>query len=512
VSSGWPVIDSVRPPVPHNPRDSPISHTTSPSPFPSPVPYPDRLHKQELSPPCIPSSPLPTRKNSHSRRRDPGHIPRPRNAFIFFRSHFIAHNSSLGAGQQNELSKSAAKEWNQMTETEKRPFAELAAKEKREHTAKYPNYTYAPGRTKTKAKAPGGARKMTGSSSSSSHKRRRSTTSSIHIPDDWSNSATSPESFSEEFSYPTPPPPRMYRAPRAAAQRAVQRLAELPSPAPSYGLAPTPDDYTMSVDGFVPRVASASPDPNSEFVPTSAIPPLELTPLMRKVLISFIIFPRILADLDLFFFRRRNLPNQNLTSARLFPMSISCLNSLASNPMFLMKPPTPGSLPCPEPTSRHRPSFILMDNTIFLRFIRRSPNILPRSLSCRHLELSLARMISAISHRLRTAVAAAASRILSVRMGRCWRGRRRCKGIWWRATGGSILILILSLLRLRIGWLDVIAFFFFLYILFLSLSLSVILSSHLSYILFLCFSVSAILPSHPSYFPISSYITFTKTK
>jgi len=364
VSSGWPVIDSVRPPVPHNPRDSPISHTTSPSPFPSPVLYPDRLHKQELSPPCIPSSPLPIRKNSHSRRRDPGHIPRPRNAFIFFRSHFIANNSSTGAGQQNELSKSAAKEWNQMTETEKRPFAELAAKEKREHTAKYPNYTYAPGRTKTKAKAPGGARKMSGSSSS--HKRRRSMTSSIHIPDDWSNSATSPESFSEDFSYPTPPPPRMYRAPRAAAQRAVQRLAELPSPAPSYGLAPTPDDYTMSVDGFVSRVVSVSPGPNSEFVPTADIPPLELAPLIKEVLI-FLRSPRILADLDLFFFfRKRNPLNRNSTSARLFPMSISCLNSSASNPTFLMKPPTPGSLPCLEPTSRHRPSFTLMGNTIFL--------------------------------------------------------------------------------------------------------------------------------------------------
>lgn len=283
MSTGWPVIDSVRPPVPHIPRDSPISHTTSPSPFPSPVPYPDRLHKQELSPPCIPSSPLPPiRKNSHSRRRDPGHIPRPRNAFIFFRSHYIARCSSSGAGQQNELSKSAAKEWNQMSEIEKRPFAELAAKEKREHTAKYPNYTYAPGRTKAKAKAPR-ARKMSGSSLSS-HKRRRSTTFSTNIPDDWSNSATSPESFSEEFSYPLPP---RYRAPRAAAQRAVQRLAEIPSPALSYGLVPTPDDYTMVVDGFVSRVASASPAP--EFVPTADIPPLELTPLVKEVL-----FPSLL--------------------------------------------------------------------------------------------------------------------------------------------------------------------------------------------------------------------------
>ena len=139
-------------------------------------------------------------------------------------------------------------------------------------------------------------------------------------------------------------------------------------------------------------------------------------------------------------------------------MSISCLNSSASNPMFLMKLPTPGYLLYPEPTSRPRPSFTLTDNMIFLWSIRRSLNILPRSLCCRRLRLSLARMISAISHRLRTA---AVSRILSVQMGRCWRGRRRCKGIWWRATGGSILILILPLLRLRIGWLDVIAFFSF---------------------------------------------------
>jgi len=69
-------------------------------------------------------------------------------------------------------------------------------------------------------------------------------------------------------------------------------------------------------------------------------------------------------------------------------------------------------------------------------------------------------MISAISHRLRTA---AASRIRSVRMVRCWRGQRRRKGIWWRATGGNFLISILSLLRLRIGWLDLDVIFLFSY-------------------------------------------------
>ena len=213
-------------------------------------------------------------------------------------------------------------------------------------------------------------------------------------------------------------------------------------------------------------------------------------------------------------------------------MSISCLNSSASNPTFLMKLPTPGYLLYPEPTSRPRPSFTPTDNTIFLWSIRRSPNILPRSLCCRHLQLSLACMISAISHRLRTA---AASRILSVQMGRCWRGRRRCKGIWWRATGGNILILILPLLRLRIGWLDVIAFFSFFtsyscvsFSFCDSLVASIIHPIPLSLItsithpipLFLCLYYSLITSIILSYFilhhiphiPISSHITFTKTK
>lgn len=157
-------------------------------------------------------------------------------------------------------------------------------------------------------------------------------------------------------------------------------------------------------------------------------------------------------------------------------MSISCLSSSASNPMFLKKLPTPGSLPCPEPMTLtpHRSSSILMDNTIFLWCMRRSPNILPRPLCCRHLLLSLGRMISAISHRLRTAT----SRILSVRMARCWRGRQRRKGIWWTLTGANISISILLLLAPRMlpfstsNGLMSSCSFFFVYILFLCLFLS----------------------------------------
>lgn len=70
---------------------------------------------------------------SHSRRREPGHIPHPRNAFIIFRSSYIHGCTSTGEGQQNELSKQAGNLWNGMTEKEKVPFAQRAAAEKLQH-------------------------------------------------------------------------------------------------------------------------------------------------------------------------------------------------------------------------------------------------------------------------------------------------------------------------------------------------------------------------------------------
>ncbi|KAF8951530.1 hypothetical protein BDZ97DRAFT_949827 [Flammula alnicola] len=275
---GWPIPQSVdtsfRHIIKHEPVELAIPQITSPSHHASPNPCtaadPADLHKDNS--PCVPSdasslSPvepaepcLPSRRNSHTRRRDPSHIPRPRNAFIFFRSSYISSSLASGEGQQNELSKHAAKVWNKMTLNEKEPFVHLATLEKKEHQARYPNYVYSPGRVSAKSRIKAAVKRASEASPASTRKRR----SSISVREEWSrSSATSSEPQSPEFSS---PPPRPRRIPRAAAQRAVQRIVNLPSPSPSPRILPASDECmkTEPVD--------------DDFVPNDDIPFLELTP------------------------------------------------------------------------------------------------------------------------------------------------------------------------------------------------------------------------------------------
>ena len=77
------------------------------------------------------------------------HIPRPRNAFILFRSHFALN---CRARHQNVVSCDAAEAWNKLSDEGKLPFKLQAEEEKRAHRRKYPHYTYMPG---TKAKRRG---------------------------------------------------------------------------------------------------------------------------------------------------------------------------------------------------------------------------------------------------------------------------------------------------------------------------------------------------------------------
>lgn len=71
---------------------SPTATPTSaePSPFPSPVDSVLSPYFAEPATPASVSSEPARSKQSHSRKRPPGHIPRPRNAFILFRSHYVA--------------------------------------------------------------------------------------------------------------------------------------------------------------------------------------------------------------------------------------------------------------------------------------------------------------------------------------------------------------------------------------------------------------------------------------
>ena len=102
-------------------------------------------------------------------RRTEERVPRPRNAFIIFRSHYInslkvnSPTSSIqddrkctlstsSDNQQNELSKQAAKVWNKMNLEERKPYAEHAKKEKEWHRRMYPDYMYCPANANGKGK------------------------------------------------------------------------------------------------------------------------------------------------------------------------------------------------------------------------------------------------------------------------------------------------------------------------------------------------------------------------
>ncbi|EIN13474.1 hypothetical protein PUNSTDRAFT_58938, partial [Punctularia strigosozonata HHB-11173 SS5] len=73
-------------------------------------------------------------------------IPRPPNAFILFRSHFIASRkvSTDVENQNNKLSMIIGHVWKGMSAEEKRPFERLADIEKEKHAQLYPDYKYSP--------------------------------------------------------------------------------------------------------------------------------------------------------------------------------------------------------------------------------------------------------------------------------------------------------------------------------------------------------------------------------
>ncbi|KAH9478255.1 Repressor of filamentous growth 1 [Psilocybe cubensis] len=101
-----------------------------------------------------------TKRPSHARRREPGHIPRPCNAFILFRSKFVSSAYFGKDEHQNELSRSAGKVWNSMSKEEKEPYRAAAEIQKMEHKAKNPGYRYNPGRVE-RTKSATAAKKST---------------------------------------------------------------------------------------------------------------------------------------------------------------------------------------------------------------------------------------------------------------------------------------------------------------------------------------------------------------
>ncbi|KAH8109636.1 hypothetical protein DFH11DRAFT_911278 [Phellopilus nigrolimitatus] len=83
---------------------------------------------------------------SHARKKPDGHIPRPRNAFIIFRSEFVKNGRvplTIETHHQN-ISRIAGTVWKGMSEDEKRPWFARAGEEKERHARLHPGYEYHP--------------------------------------------------------------------------------------------------------------------------------------------------------------------------------------------------------------------------------------------------------------------------------------------------------------------------------------------------------------------------------
>ncbi|KAG0699743.1 hypothetical protein DFH29DRAFT_36424 [Suillus ampliporus] len=144
----WHRIESVSACMPSPPESVSSSYGSTPSisrenstklcselPFPSSFP----------SSAALASMPIPFSRG-YSRSKDPDHVPRPRNAFMLFRSAFAAAQK-IGTNIEHDnrhITRIIAHCWNRLSESEKQVWRNKAATEKAIHAIKYPNYRFHP--------------------------------------------------------------------------------------------------------------------------------------------------------------------------------------------------------------------------------------------------------------------------------------------------------------------------------------------------------------------------------
>ncbi|KAI0935818.1 hypothetical protein AcV5_004135 [Taiwanofungus camphoratus] len=106
-----------------------------------------------VSPAELRSSPSPdyeppscVARSSHSRKKQPGHIPRPPNAFMLFRSDLWAKEKIKSSVERDhrQISRIAGALWNSLPEAQRAPFKRLAEAAKQHHAQLFPEYKYAP--------------------------------------------------------------------------------------------------------------------------------------------------------------------------------------------------------------------------------------------------------------------------------------------------------------------------------------------------------------------------------
>ncbi|GAA6000380.1 HMG-box domain-containing protein [Rhodotorula paludigena] len=106
--------------------------------------YADHPVPEHPPPQADPDAP---KKKKHGRKFSVGHVPRPRNAFILFRSHAVTSGlipRSVGINDHKNISKVVGSVWRGLSAPERRKWDELAEEEKRLHKERYPDYVFRP--------------------------------------------------------------------------------------------------------------------------------------------------------------------------------------------------------------------------------------------------------------------------------------------------------------------------------------------------------------------------------
>ncbi|RXW13770.1 hypothetical protein EST38_g12083 [Candolleomyces aberdarensis] len=219
-----------------------------------------------------------TRAKAKPYSRPGNRIPRPRNAFIIFRSYFNSRHAPLPSvdgtkTNQNEVSKQAAKEWKSMTPEQQKPFQEQAKQEKEEHHLLYPDYRYAPNGKKSAPAKPKPKTRMTQAAL-----RRKARQLRAEFSDSESEGE---DSYSDRSATPiVAAPPAHNLRPRAEAPRYISPepspAERSPSPTPSVPQSPASSNDEEPSDGEDGWV-------ETEDIPTLKLP-LPLPPVAIKPL------------------------------------------------------------------------------------------------------------------------------------------------------------------------------------------------------------------------------------
>ncbi|KAI0325623.1 hypothetical protein GY45DRAFT_210794 [Cubamyces sp. BRFM 1775] len=277
------------------PGDAPSSSFTAATPAVQ-LPPPDETGEPEvdLESPHLPSpvraAAISSQRSSHSRKKKPGHIPRPPNAFMIFRSELWNKEKIKSTVERDhrQISRIAGNLWNSLTDDERAPYQERAEEAKRLHAQTYPQYKYSPiyRRDKPTKRKP---------KQDHSDKVLRCHAVALLIQqgfegddlkrelDRLEGHASEDDRESDSSDYVAPRRKRTSRVPaKSSAPRRRQRAAKVKdeeeySPS-SHEDVPMRDELVkqeMTTPVFAQPSVCPADDPDA-FIPTSEIPPLEL--------------------------------------------------------------------------------------------------------------------------------------------------------------------------------------------------------------------------------------------